>query len=204
MDVDHRFLVLHGLRLKGFADTPSLADLTGLDHAAVEQTLEVVAGDGLVRYREGRLSGWMPTTEGRTIHAEMIIQQLDMIGGREVIDSGYRRFLGLNDQLKQVCTDWQLRDGELNDHSDPAYDRKVIDDLLEVHVEVEPVTGHLSAALARYSRYTDRLTRAARKVDAGEHGWFTGVTIDSYHTVWFQLHEDLLVTLGIDRSEGES
>jgi hypothetical protein len=24
--------------------------------------------------------------------------------------------------------------------------------------------------------------------------------IDSYHTVWFQLHEDLLNTLGIDRS----
>jgi hypothetical protein len=24
--------------------------------------------------------------------------------------------------------------------------------------------------------------------------------IDSYHTVWFQLHEDLLNTLGIDRA----
>jgi hypothetical protein len=26
-------------------------------------------------------------------------------------------------------------------------------------------------------------------------------TLDSYHTVWFQLHEDLLVTLGISREE---
>jgi hypothetical protein len=25
--------------------------------------------------------------------------------------------------------------------------------------------------------------------------------IDSYHTVWFQLHEDLLNTLGIERSK---
>ena len=24
--------------------------------------------------------------------------------------------------------------------------------------------------------------------------------IDSYHTVWFELHEDLLATLGIERS----
>jgi hypothetical protein len=25
--------------------------------------------------------------------------------------------------------------------------------------------------------------------------------IDSYHTVWFELHEDLLSTLGIERSK---
>ncbi len=29
--------------------------------------------------------------------------------------------------------------------------------------------------------------------------------IDSYHTVWFELHENLLATLGIERArEGES
>ena len=26
--------------------------------------------------------------------------------------------------------------------------------------------------------------------------------IDSYHTVWFELHEDLLATLGIERDRG--
>ena len=36
---------------------------------------------------------------------------------------------------------------------------------------------------------------------AGERDWFAKPMIDSYHTVWFQLHEDLLNTLGIERSK---
>jgi hypothetical protein len=30
----------------------------------------------------------------------------------------------------------------------------------------------------------------------------TGVGIDSCHTVWFELHEDLLATLNIERGQG--
>ena len=38
---------------------------------------------------------------------------------------------------------------------------------------------------------------------AGDTDWFTKPMIPSYHTVWFELHEDLLATLGIERgSEG--
>lgn len=199
----HRFLVLHGLRLRGFAEADAIADLVGLDVDVVGPTLESVGEQGLARRRDGKVSGWMPTAEGRTLHAELVVRELEESGARPDVDAGYRRFLGLNDVLKQVCTTWQLRDGELNDHTDPAYDRKVIDDLLQVHLEIEPVSRDLHQALERYLPYGGRLARAARRVDAGDHDWFTGVTIDSYHTVWFQLHEDLLVTLGIDRSEGD-
>ena len=31
---------------------------------------------------------------------------------------------------------------------------------------------------------------------AGDPDWFTRPTVDSYHTVWFELHENLLATLG--------
>jgi hypothetical protein len=34
----------------------------------------------------------------------------------------------------------------------------------------------------------------------GQPEWFTKPVIDSYHTVWFELHEDLLCTLGIERA----
>ncbi len=30
--------------------------------------------------------------------------------------------------------------------------------------------------------------------------WLTKPTILSYHTLWFQLHEDLLATLGLERA----
>jgi hypothetical protein len=38
-------------------------------------------------------------------------------------------------------------------------------------------------------------------VRAGDHNYVTKLTIDSYHTIWFELHEDLMATLGIRRGE---
>jgi hypothetical protein len=34
----------------------------------------------------------------------------------------------------------------------------------------------------------------------GETEWLTSPRVDSYHTVWMQLHEDLLLALGRDRA----
>ena len=46
----------------------------------------------------------------------------------------------------------------------------------------------------------DDLRSALERLVDGDTDWFTKPTIPSYHTVWFELHEDLLVTLGIERS----
>ena len=73
--------------------------------------------------------------------------------------------------------------------------------LVTVHEAVLPITDDLAAALARFARYGPRLTNAVDRVRAGEVDWFTKPVLDSYHTVWFELHEDLLATLGIERGE---
>ena len=39
------------------------------------------------------------------------------------------------------------------------------------------------------------------RVERGERGWVDGVGLDSCHRVWFEVHEDLLATLGIPRGE---
>jgi hypothetical protein len=36
-------------------------------------------------------------------------------------------------------------------------------------------------------------------VDRGERSWVAQPKIDSCHTVWMELHEDLLATLGLER-----
>ena len=54
----------------------------------------------------------------------------------------------------------------------------------------------LAADLDRYGHYGPRFTAALARLDAGELEWFTKPLIDSYHTIWFELHEDLLSTLG--------
>jgi hypothetical protein len=205
---DPSFLVLHALRLKGFVAAEAVAELTGLDADDVMGHLEAFKDDGLATYREGRLSGWSLTPDGRTRHAELIAAEVAAAACKDTIDAGYREFLNINQTLLGVCTDWQLRTvgGEqvVNDHTDAAHDKAVIGRLREIDDAVQPVCGTLGGQLARFSGYGPRLATAVGKVEKGDTDWFTKPLIDSYHTVWFELHEDLLATLAIERArEGE-
>jgi hypothetical protein len=194
-------LVLHALRLKGFADTSVVATLTRLDEVEAAKHLEAASNEGQATRREGRISGWALTPEGRTRHAELIGRELDAAGARGAVEQGYRQFLEFNGELLNVCTDWQLRDGTLNDHVDTDYDRQVIERLGDVDAKVQPVTKDLGNALARFGDYGARFGTALDRVRNGERDWFAKPMIDSYHTIWFELHEDLLATLGIERSK---
>ena len=46
-----------------------------------------------------------------------------------------------------------------------------------------------------------RLEQTCRRVVAGETNMFTGVMCGSYHDVWMELHEDLILTQRIDRAK---
>ncbi len=198
---DPAFLVLHAVRLKGFADTATIAAITGLAAADVDRRLGDALADGLVSRREGRVSGWALTAPGRVRHDELVAAEVDGSGARGEIERGYHRFRDVNGELLAVCTAWQLRDGVLNDHADAAYDAAVIDRLRRVDRAVRPVCAHLGAALDRLGGYGPRLRHALDRVERGEGDWFAKPMIDSYHTVWFELHEDLLVTLGFERAK---
>ena len=54
--------------------------------------------------------------------------------------------------------------------------------------------------VARLAPYGPRLEQSCRRVVAGETKMFTGVMCGSYHDVWMELHEDLILTQGIDRA----
>jgi hypothetical protein len=200
-----RFLVLHGLRLKGFAEAGPVADGAGLAVDDVEAALQALAGEGLVSRREGRISGWSLTSDGRVEHRRLLGDELDASGAKAVVDDAYRRFLEVNPELLAVCTAWQLRpEGDAsvpNDHSDADHDRRVVERLVAVDEAVRPITADLERQLERFGRYRPRLGAAVERALAGDGDWITKPIIDSYHTVWFELHEDLLCTLGIERGE---
>jgi DNA-binding MarR family transcriptional regulator len=200
VDVASGTTVLHALRVKGFAETDVLAEVTRLDDVTTVRALEDFAADGLVKRRDGRHAGWSLTPEGRAEHGRRLADELDAAGARAEVEAGYAGFTRLNQAVLVVCTDWDLRDGAVNDHRDRAYDREVIDRLAGLHAEAEPVLDGLAAALPRFAGYRDRLAAALAKVQAGDRDWFDKPLIDSYHSVWFELHEDLLATLGRQRS----
>jgi len=191
-------LVLHALRCIGFAGLARVAAATGLTEPEVESELIDLAVAGLVTRVAGDFGGWGLTGAGRAADAERIAGELEAAGTRAAVAAAYDDFLVLNPELLDLCTAWQMRsvDGvvTMNDHADPAYDARVLDRLLDFDRRAEAVC----AALPRFRRYRVRLADALARARSGALDHVADST-SSYHAVWFQLHEDLLATLGIPR-----
>ncbi len=193
------FLVLHALRIKGFATTETIVEITGVAPERVNDHLAAAESDGFVRFREGR-NLWQLTETGRDEHRRLLAADTEASGAGSVLPGVYSRFLSLNDEFKQICTDWQVRGGEVNDHLDEEYDRMVIERLEALHREAFPVLNDIGSALDRLEAYPHRLGASLELLRDGEASMFTGVMCGSYHDVWMELHEDLILTQGIDRA----
>lgn len=197
--------VLHALRLKSFIDTEAVAAMVGADAATTAAELEVLAAQELIRHKQGSLTGWMLLPLGRQRGEELLAAELDETGSRKGLESLYARFLDQNQPFLALCTDWQTRtiDGELvrNDHGDAEYDAAVITRLNGIDVAMQPVWSDLGELLDRFGQYGSRFAEALERLNHGDTDWFTSPLVDSYHTVWFELHEDLLASLGIERAK---
>lgn len=168
----------------------------------VEDLLLTLATRGLVARAAGAFGGWGLTDDGRQVDAERIAAELDRAAARSDVDAAYRGFLGLNRDVLDICAAWQIRsvDGAmaLNDHTDQAYDAEVLARLTATDGRAQPICTGLAGRLRRFSHYGPRLATALQRARQGEQDLVTD-SLESYHTVWFQLHEDLLVTLGLPR-----
>ncbi|OBH06469.1 hypothetical protein A5695_05090 [Mycobacterium sp. E1747] len=123
---------------------------------------------------------------------------------RAVIAAAYDDFRSVNADFKALVTDWQLKDGPggtPNAHDDAEYDAAVLARLDDVHARVRPIIAAAAAQLPRLNAYGTKLTVALDKVRDGDTAWLTRPLIDSYHTVWFELHEELISAVGLTREE---
>ena len=112
-------------------------------------------------------------------------------------------FHPLDQRMKETVTAWQLRSigGEqvLNDHSDPIYDRRVLGQLAALHQDVSEWLAGMKNAPRSIAQYRARLDRAMQS--ARHDGRFiASPAVDSYHGVWFELHEALIQLAGRKRA----
>jgi phosphoenolpyruvate-protein kinase (PTS system EI component) len=187
-------LVLHTLRVRGFVTPDGFRESIG-EHPA--DLLAQLVGAGQVRHIEKRdMYGLLPPGKERQ---ESL---LDSYAGDDVrtgLHPHYERFLELNEEFKQLCTDWQMRGEEQNDHGDAEYDGQVIERLVALNGSSKAALEGFAGAVARMARYADRLDEAIGRLQGGQMNMFTGVMCSSYHDVWMELHEDLIVLQRIDR-----
>jgi hypothetical protein len=182
---------------------PALIDLAvrGMIRGAPDEAVAALVEQGLAMVK-GPIT--MPTPQGTAAVAALL--RLEPQSPREQdLDKLFDAFLPVNRRLRDVCSAWQTHpDGTPNDHSDAAYDDTVRDRLDEVHSAIGPVLRRMAAIEPRLAGYRPRLQDALDKFDDGESAWLASPLMDSYHTVWMQLHQELILMLGLTRADDEA
>lgn len=183
-------LVLHAVRLKGFASTAAVAGRFGLNTGqAREDLLDAQARGWVGRSSFAGLAGWSLTQTGYRHNQEQLRGELDRTGAHATVTAVHERFLPRNAEASQIFTAWQLNPGN------PAGTVHLLAGLAsELRGLERPLAEHLARFAGYHHRFTAALARAAH-----DPAWITGIEVDSCHKVWFELHEDLIATLGITR-----
>jgi len=188
-----RVAVLHATRVKGFASTEALCEMTGLDAATVIAETERASAEGLMVHRDGRITGWMLTPAGREIHPTELAAETSLSATGQLIEATYERFVELNHPFKVLCTKWQTTNQSSS----------CIGKLVTLDTTVQRILAPMSGAVARFSPYPRRLRAALDRLRSGDRDAFTRPLSGSYHDVWMELHEDFMLTLGRERAAAD-
>jgi len=188
------FDVLNVLRLKGIVPSDVVAAMIEASPDSVATAIESLAAEGLVRMRETpRVTGWSLTEQGRERHAG----ELSAARTAEITSELaplYERFLELNGRVKALATSWQQLGPD-----DAAGRFEAIEELGVIGADASPIISSIAEVVPRFRMHVRRLDAAMDALRDGDERYFTGVTVDSFHTVWFECHEDLIQTLGRER-----
>lgn len=188
--------VLQAVRLKGRTRPAELAATLGRDLGDVADVVERLTAAGLlVDDATLRIS---PSGRGRL---EALLAEERQGLDSAAMAAAYRDFRPVNTDFKSLVTDWQVKGGAPNAHDDAGYDAAVLARLDQVHAGVVPIIEAAAAQLSRLGAYATKLRAALDKVKAGDTAWLSRPLIDSYHTVWFELHEELIGAVGLTRAE---
>lgn len=195
VDAPTETAVLQVLRLKGRADAAAVAAATGMGPEEVSSVLDALASAGKCEAVGPR---HRPTEQGRARLEECLAAERGQVD-LPALERLYVDFTELNAQFKELAAAWQQRDGEPNDHTDAHYDQQILDRLAAIHERLLPLLEALAGVAPRLGAYPARFVAALDRIREGDHAWFLRPVIDSYHTIWFELHEDLIGLSGRTR-----
>lgn len=189
--------VLQALRLKGRADITVVSTCAGTDVAATQSVLDTL----LARELAQGGPAYRLTPAGRDALVALLDAERPGVD-HAALAAAYHDFDEVNTGLKTAVTAWQLIGGTTpNDHTDAAYDAGVIEQIYAVDAAFAPLLARIVALAPRLAPYSTRFATAIAKLKEGEHTYVARPILDSYHTVWFEFHEELIALLGRTRAE---
>jgi hypothetical protein len=178
-DVSPAFETLHLLRIRSLVPRERLADADAL----VAEGLIVVTPRGCLL-----------TPAGLNRHDELLAPWRDTVDLAAIAKS-YNRFLAVNQPVKDLCARWQSASTE------EVALFAATEGLAEIVDRVTPALRRAGEAVVRFGTYAPRLRAALEAARQGDSRFVTDPRVDSVHNIWFECHEDYLVTLGRSREQ---
>ena len=187
--------------LKGMVASEVVASILAAEASGVVSMLADLVDQELLSEMAGRV---LPTPQGMERIDELYAQERETT--QAAFDAILDRFHEPNVALKEIVTAWQRRpiDGTdvPNDHQDADYDASVVARLkAEVDDRAQSMLADVAMVLPRLGRYRRRLRHAVEQLDGGDGQYMAHPLQDSYHTVWFELHEELIRLAGRNRKD---
>lgn len=183
----HEFSILHFIRLKGIMAVDVFPEV------ATPREISDLIEKGVLRNSK---RGVMLTEAGLQLHRQWLERQRQTVD-LEVIATSYDRFLGVNQPVKDACAKWQNSKGDEEDLF------AAVEALVAYLDRVRPALRRAGEAGGHFHSYVTRLESALEKVQAGDVNYLTAPSVDSFHNIWFECHEDYLMILGRDREAEE-
>lgn len=190
--------LLQALRFKGRLAPEEAAITTGLAEADAEGALQTLVGKELASQVK---TAYRITPTGRERLARLLDAERAGIDHR-ALEAAYDDYDEVNSAVKEIVTAWQMKDADTpNDHADPDYDAGVIERLVSLHERFHSLLDQIIEVAPRLTRYRARFATAIDRIRAGDQSFVARPIVDSYHTVWFELHEELIGLLGRTRAD---
>jgi len=182
------FLMLNALYLKKMAPVGDVAEISGVPADQVRALVGRFADQGWVLDMGEEI---LIQPEGMTAVQDHYRQSYAALSQRQEMAAWFARFEPINKQFIKHVSDWQQTGG------DPRDQERVI-----ATVErLVKLIREIAQLIPRYSGYARRFERSVTEVDKGNPDFVCTPTVDSLHNIWFEFHEDFLMTLGKERTE---
>jgi pyruvate, orthophosphate dikinase len=189
------------LIIKGSATPDAVASALMSTPERVIPSLGRLVRDGLAEHEANM---FRLTRSGKTKAKQLLAADQARWGVSNAV-AALDAFLALDERAKETVTAWQLRDAGgaqvLNDHTDSRYDTRVLNRLASLQLDAKQWLSPISKILGRFRLYLARLERALTSARDGDARFVASPHVDSYHTVWFELHEEMIRLAGRNRSD---
>jgi pyruvate,orthophosphate dikinase len=188
------FEVCRAVQLKGLCNAERAAAAVGGEAAEVERIL----GEHAAYFRETP-RGFALSPEGRAWLTAALKDEVATVD-TQAMERLYARFVPLNEAFKRLVSEWQMKSAAGN--ASDGWDALVAS-VRALHAEFRPIVESSAAAVARLTPFVARFDAALAAMAAGDTSMLASPLKDSYHTVWFEYHEELIALTGRDRSVEE-